>query len=205
MPEQTRTFIAAVPSDGARRRALSLVATLQAAGADVRWSREENLHFTIKFLGDLGPGQLRAVCQTASDVAGRHAPFSIQLRGAGAFPNAARPGTIWLGAGDGQAAMADLAKDLDRALRKLRFPKERRAFHSHVTLGRVRRGGGPQFRALADAIREQNAFDGGPTTIRELVVFASRLTSPGPIYEMLHRAELAGGEETEVEGRKTKV
>ena len=128
--------------------------------------------------------------RSAGAVAGV-APFDLEIRGAGAFPNPARPRVIWLGSAEGQEPMADLAERIESALEKLGFPREDRRFHAHLTLGRVRRGG-PAVSALASLVQEHADAQIGRTPVDEVVIFSSQLKPTGAIYEALDRAELGG-------------
>jgi 2'-5' RNA ligase len=186
-----RTFIAVETSEAVRDRVVDLIRALQAARADVKWVERQNLHLTLKFLGDVTDPDLPRVCEAAQQAAAGLPPFDLQIRAAGAFPHPGRPRTLWLGAGEGADATAALAAQIEKALAKLGFPKEGRRFETHLTIGRVR-GGGPALAELGRLLREQAAFDAGRFRVAEVVVFASHLSPKGPTYEPLARAALAG-------------
>ena len=85
--------------------------------------------------------------------------------------------------------MGHLQTAVERALAKRGFPKEGRAFHPHLTIGRMRQGG-PTMAELPQLLQDQAGFAAGVSTVRELVVFASYLSQTGPTYEPLARAPL---------------
>jgi len=185
-----RTFIAVEVSDEVRRLAGRLVERLARSQADVKWVEAHNLHLTLKFLGDVPDARTAEVCQAVAEVSRQIPGFVISLCGAGAFPNAGRPRTIWMGVDRGREQLAELHRGIDAALAKLGFPADGRRFHPHLTLGRVRRGG-PAMRELGRLIQENERFDGATTEVVTVTVFASFLDKSGPTYQVLGRAELA--------------
>ena len=134
MKQTVRTFIAVEMNDRVRQQAVALVESLAAAGADVKWVDAQNLHLTIKFLDEVAMKEIPRVCEAVARAAAGAAPFEMEIRGAGAFPNAARPKTVWLGAGGGEEQMAALFAALETSLAKLGFRKEARRFVPHLTL-----------------------------------------------------------------------
>lgn len=191
MMKKIRTFIAVELSPAVVAQAVSLVGQLRPAGADVKWVESQNMHLTLKFLGDVREEDTADVCRVVTKAAADFLPFDIALGGAGAFPNARRPRTLWIGVTQGEKELVSLQTAIERVLAKRGFPKEHRAFHPHLTIGRVREGG-PATAELGQAIQEHADFAAGTSTVREVVVFASYLSSTGPTYEALGRAALGG-------------
>jgi len=192
MKSRIRTFVAVQISAETRRRAGNLIERLRAAGADVKWVAPENLHLTLKFLGDVDAQEIPDVCRAIQTALADRAPFEFEVRGAGAFPKPDRPRTVWLGVTEGQDDLIAMNDRLEKPLAKLGFRRENRAFTPHLTIGRVR-GGGPNVAALAELIGKNADFDARRTEVSEAVVFASHLDRSGPTYEPLARAQLAGG------------
>jgi 2'-5' RNA ligase len=191
MTHTIRTFIAVEMDPAIRRAAKGLIEKFREAGADVGWAATENMHLTLKFLGDVRDADVPRVCQAVREAVAGVAPFELEIRGAGAFPNLSRPRVIWLGAAEGEEAMANLADRIEAVLESLGFPREARRFHAHLTLGRVRRGG-PAISALARLVQEHAAAEIGRSSVEEVVVFSSQLKPTGAVYEALDRAELGG-------------
>jgi len=191
MRHTVRTFVAVEISAENRKAAERLIKSLRSAGADVKWVVPDNLHLTLKFLGNVPAERLPEVCGAVEEAAKRQAPFTLGLCGAGAFPNAARPRVIWLGVREGTEPIVALAEAVEGALERLGFRREGRKFHPHLTLGRVRRSG-PGTAALARLLGEHADFDAGRVEIQQTVVFSSQLTRSGPIYEPLAHAPLDG-------------
>jgi 2'-5' RNA ligase len=195
MTNTIRTFIAVEMDPAIRRAAAALIDKFRAAGADVGWVAAENMHLTLKFLGDLREEDVPRVCEAVRGAVAGVAPFELEIRGAGAFPNLSRPRVIWLGAAKGDEAMADLADRIEAVLESLGLPREARRFHAHLTLGRVRRTQrmpGPAISALTRLVQEHAAAQIGRTSVEEVVVFSSQLKPTGAVYEALCRAELGG-------------
>jgi RNA 2',3'-cyclic 3'-phosphodiesterase len=189
MKSTVRTFVAVELDEAVRARASELIAALRASPAEVKWVDAHNLHLTLKFLDEVPLTDIPAVCAAVQAAAAKIEPFEMQIRGAGAFPNAGRPRTIWLGAREGVEAMAALHKHLEDSLAKVGFRKEHRRFQAHLTIGRVR-GGGPAIKQLGDLLWQYADFNAGQLSVDELVVFSSQLERTGPIYEALGRAPL---------------
>jgi len=191
MKQTTRTFVAVETSPAVRDRTQKLIDRLRATPANVKWVERQNLHITLKFLGDVALNETARVCQAVAKAAENVSPFDLEICGAGAFPNPGRPRTVWLGASQGEEAMRALHKHVESALAKLGFRKDNRAFRTHLTIGRVRRGG-IGLAELGQLIRQHADFLAGRTPVAEVIVFASHLGPSGPTYEALGRAKLCG-------------
>jgi len=189
MTNKIRTFIAVELSDAVRAEAQRLVERLRPAGGDARWVQPQNMHLTLKFLGDVREDALADVCRVVGKAAAEFAPFEVAIGGAGAFPDLRRPRTLWIGVTQGQQELIRLQTAVERALAKRGFPKENRDFQPHLTIGRIRESG-PAMTELGNQIQAHADFAAGRSTVREVVVFASHLASSGPTYEPLARAKL---------------
>src|SRR5439155_9603340 len=109
------------------------------AGTPVKWVEPENLHVTLLFLGEVDAREVLEVCKTVQRTAAVIAPFAIDVRGVGCFPNLRRPRTLWVGVGDGSAKMVGLHDALEGPLLQLGcYRREDRGFTPHVTLGRTK-------------------------------------------------------------------
>ncbi|MCU0879638.1 MAG: RNA 2',3'-cyclic phosphodiesterase [Pirellulaceae bacterium] len=118
-----RTFIAVELSSSVTARAGELIHRLRVAAAQVNWVRTQQMHLTLKFLGDVPDVDTPDICRVTSEVAAQFEPFEITFRGAGAFPTAEHPRTIWIGIEDGRDELIALHAALETALhRELGFP-----------------------------------------------------------------------------------
>ncbi|HEV3003704.1 MAG TPA: RNA 2',3'-cyclic phosphodiesterase, partial [Pirellulales bacterium] len=138
MSRPLRTFIAVAASHEVRMRARQLIGELSSTAAKVRWVEPENLHYSLKFLGDVELLEIPKVCEAVTRAVTDKPPFEITALGAGAFPDLRRPRTIWLGVADGSESMVELNGAIERELAPLGFRREQRRFRPHLTLGRVR-------------------------------------------------------------------
>ncbi len=123
-------------ADEAARWTAALAAD-PATGRGVRWVRSEGLHLTLHFFGEVPEGErARVSAALAAGVAAAPGTFDLVLEGLGAFPSAARPRVIWLGAGEGAARLVRLQAAVSAAVSAEGFPVDARPFHPHLTLGR---------------------------------------------------------------------
>jgi 2'-5' RNA ligase len=191
MQRVVRAFIAVEISAEVRLRAGRLIARLEATGANVRWVKPEDLHLTLKFLGDVDLRDVPEVCSAVARAAATISPFTLRIAGAGAFPNATKPRTVWLGADEGVGEMGHLHERLGTSLAEIGFRPEQRRFRPHLTIGRVRSADRGMI-ALAETLNENRDFVGGVVDVDEVVTFSSELQRSGPIYEVLSTAPLEG-------------
>ncbi len=191
MKKTLRTFVAVEISEPIRAAAEDLVASLSATAANVKWVEPHNLHVSLKFLGEVSQREIVDVCRAVERGAKAIDPFTLEIRGAGAFPTAARPRTVWIGAGEGADKMIVLHDRVETALAELGYREEHRRFQSHLTIGRVR-GAGPGIAELGHLLQQHADDILGSVEVRKATVFCSTLTSDGPIYEVLGTARLGG-------------
>jgi RNA 2',3'-cyclic 3'-phosphodiesterase len=116
--------------------------------------------------------------------------FELEVRGAGAFPAADRPRTLWLGAGTGAQSMVALQAGIQRQLDLLGHRGESRRYVPHLTLGRA--GGKSPPRSLVRELASLADYDAGAMLVDEVTVFSSKLGPEGPVYDVLAHAQLAG-------------
>jgi len=187
--KRTRTFIALDPGKAIRDRLVSLQENLGKAGADVKWVEPDNLHLTLLFLGEVDQRELAPVCKAVAEVVAQHAGFPLSIEQAGAFPNARRPRTLWVGVGTGTQEVTALHDALERPLLGLGcYRREERAYSPHLTVGRVKADHPAE--DLTKALAKYATWSAGEAIIREVHVMGSELTPKGPVYTVLSRAAL---------------
>jgi 2'-5' RNA ligase len=188
MEKTIRTFIAFELPTAFAQLAAELQNHLQAQGLKLRWVRPQNIHLTLKFLGELPVGQIADVSQAMQRAAGAVAPFTMQVQGMGVFPGMRSPRVLWIGLGGRTDALATLHARLEDALADLALPKDKRAFKAHLTLARIDRG--VDVRQLLAGIAQSGRF--APKTLQasELILFKSDLRPQGAVYSPLARAPL---------------
>ena len=145
---------------------------------------------------DVQGGRVVRLQQGAADRATAYAddPVAVarEFAAAGAFPDASRPKTLWIGVapGEGFDRLEALNSAIeDRLHDQMGFPRERRRFHPHLTIGRVNSGGEAQ-QTLSEIVQQHAHFDASITEIDEVLIFASYLEKSGPTYNVMGRAEL---------------
>lgn len=132
-----RLFVALNIPDAERERiAAEVLDPLRERLPAVRWVRPETLHVTLAFLGERSDAELREAHTVVREVAATRAPIRVRLSGLGVFPDAERPRVLWLGVAD-PAPVRELHRVFERERARLGVPAEGRAYHPHVTLGRV--------------------------------------------------------------------
>jgi len=154
---------------------------LEVARADVKFVEPENIHLTLKFLGEIEPSLVEQVSQVVKETSFQ--PFSVRLEGMGVFPNLRRPRVVWAGITDGVSQLAEIWKNVDAKLSELGFEKERRRFSPHITIGRVRSGRNRD--RLVEEISTLSSYEFGGLHVDRIVLKKSVLTPRGPIYTTL--------------------
>lgn len=182
-----RVFLAVFPPASVQAAAHEVTAALRRPDDRMSWVKRENLHYTMRFLGDLGADGERRAGEAAREAAAKHPPFDATLGAPGAFPNPRRARVVWLGLAAGAEALQALARDLESALRARGFERADKPFAAHLTLGRARDRDRDVSAALAGAVVAPASFRVG-----ELLVVRSTLSPKGSIYETSVRAPLGG-------------
>lgn len=179
-----RLFIALnLPPELRARIAVEVLTPLRARVPGVRWVREETLHITLAFLGERSEADAREARAAVREVAATQRPFHVSLTGLGIFPGLARPRVVWLGLSD-PTPVHELHRVLEPKRSRLGIPAERRAYHPHVTLGRVPPHAGREVRNTL--VRALGAVKSGvPVTFGSLDLMSSALTPQGARYTVL--------------------
>lgn len=180
MSELHRIFIAVEVAPELQQVIAETEQRLEEAGAKLRWTKPANLHFTLRFLGEIPLAQVAKAKVATREAAAGVTPFSIELTSMGAFPSVQRPRVVWVGVGEGHEAMQALAERLDERLAHYRFPLESRPFQVHLTLARVRdsREWGSLVRAL-DRFKDTVI---GSQPVDQMLVMESQLSPRGSTY-----------------------
>jgi 2'-5' RNA ligase len=187
--ETWRVFCAIELPDTARALVLKHIARLKEAVPDARasWSRDSNLHLTLKFLGETPQTSVPDISNAASRAVSGIEPFSIRLEQTGSFPKGSQPRVLWVGIDDSSGKLNELHLRLETESAKVGFEKESRPFHPHLTIARLRQ---PQHaRTLAVAHKELE-FAPVEIAVSELLVIRSELSSAGSKYSIISRHPL---------------
>jgi 2'-5' RNA ligase len=189
--ESWRLFIAIELSSALRSRVKRHIDQLRQAVPDARasWAREENLHLTLKFLGETAVTKVEALSRATQHAADQFSPFEIIIGGCGAFPSSGQPRVLWLGIADLTNNLSTLSRCLEDECAKAGFLRESRPFSPHLTVARLRQPHGAH--RLAEVHREIG-FDSIPAKVRELCLVRSELRSEGSRYTVIARHEFPG-------------
>lgn len=177
-----RIFIAIFPPPEVQATLFRAARDLPIDG-NVRQVRQENIHLTLKFLGETEKDSLENIRSILRETARRHEPIHIQLSGLGAFPSERKARVLWSGVEEGSARLSSLVADLEDGLYSLGFEREGRNYKPHATLGRVR--GRPA--------RLPKGYEVRPSgfTARRLNLVESVLGPEGATYEKLESYALS--------------
>jgi len=189
--ERLRLFVAADIPLEIRELLDSTMKRLRGEGIDARWVKPENLHLTLKFIGEYGEEGLERLSREIHKAAERSGPFEAVLGGCGAFPSRRKARVIWVGMSDGVDDAAAIARKLDSRLEKAGVKREQRQFRGHLTLARLRR---PQ--DCTEVLESMSGMLEGlqdlPFRVEEIRLFRSILKPQGPMYVELEKVTLGG-------------
>jgi RNA 2',3'-cyclic 3'-phosphodiesterase len=183
-----RLFVALEIPSGVRVNLAHMLRELREISSQPRWVRLENLHLTLKFIGELAPEKLGAIRRALAGVRS-DAPVTLQFRGLGFFPSEKRPRVFWAGM-VASPNLKLLAADIDSATEKLDIPGEQRPFSPHLTLARFQPPGLPE--KLRLAIRENLAREFGWLETRQFHLIESKLKPSGAEYTTVQSFSFAG-------------
>ena len=177
-----RTFIAIAIPDDCKQLLHRLQHPLRDSGADVRWTPIDNIHLTLKFLGEADPATIPVLVERLRGVVAPQVRFSLRLHRVGGFPDLRQPRVIWCGIEGEIERLKLLHAGIETACSQAGFPAEPRPFQPHLTLGRVR--GKRNLHRLLDCIRIIDDHE-GTFEVCEIGLYQSTLTPQGSIYKML--------------------
>lgn len=187
--ESIRAFIAVPASDEVRRLVKDVVGNLRWVGADVKWVEPENVHITVKFLGNISQEDAAKLGPALSEALRGTGGFDIAVAEAGTFPRGRKaPRVVWLGLGEGFEALKSVALKVEDVCAGLGFEREARSFKAHLTIGRVRRGSA-KLRELAEAVAGVE-FKPLKLKVDRVNLIRSRLSPRGPTYTVLESIAL---------------
>lgn len=183
-----RTFIAVELPEEVRENLARQIGLFKNHAPLVKWSRPDNLHLTLRFLGDVKEPDLEELFDAMENAVDGIQPFALEVLGTGAFPNWRHPRVVWAGCGEGAEDAIALAEAVENACVDLGYEKEHRPFQPHLTLGRVKQPADAM--GLSEAVRGLEKKEFGYVDVDAVVVFMSSLRRTGPVYSPMARFEL---------------
>ena len=159
----------------------SVTSSLMGLGGDLKPVERENIHLTLKFLGNISQAKLEQVKSALGRV--RFHPFTIEIKGAGAFPNTNRINVIWVGIGEGWTEVQKIYEQTEKLFFELGFPRENRNFTPHITIARVKSA--KNRHEMAEFLGRLSEKNFGSCKIDSIRLKQSVLSRSGPTYSTL--------------------
>ena len=186
-----RAFIAVEIPFAMREAACGATVPLQKAlGSTVRWVPTENMHLTLKFLGDVSPSNLDLLSDMLRAETNLFDCFELHLNGLGTFPSLKRPRVIYIDI-QAPAALAALQRGIDSASHRLGYESEARRFSPHLTIGRVKQNVTASEQKLIRQALEETRIDSlGTARVDSVHLYKSDLAPGGSVYTRLYSAPL---------------
>ncbi|MDI6784359.1 MAG: RNA 2',3'-cyclic phosphodiesterase [bacterium] len=190
-PQYIRTFIAIALPDEIHHNLAEFQNSLKKHQADISWVKPENIHLTLQFLSEIHPNLVDKVGHCLEEVVPAYPSFTFEIAGTGVFPNPKRARVLWIGITQGKEQVNQLQSAIEKSLDKLNIPKEDRAFHPHLTLGRVRSP--KNLDTVVSDLLNQPKLSPGTVTVTQVTLFSSKLSPAGAIYTLLKQIPLKSG------------
>jgi 2'-5' RNA ligase len=174
-----RSFIAIEIPDAVKSSVKDIIRKVEADTRGVRWVPVENMHLTLKFLGEVKEDLISEIDSRLRSIGRRHRNFSVGVSGSGAFPDFKRPNVFWIGL-ESSDKLRSLFKDIDILMSEIGFERESRGFSPHLTIGRVK-----DKRGIDNATRELATYKDtffGTIEVREILLMKSVLKPSGAEY-----------------------
>jgi 2'-5' RNA ligase len=193
-PEHVRSFIAINLPPEVQAKLAEFQREFNAAvpGDDLRWTQPEQIHLTLKFLGNIAQGELSQVEDALRRGSQGVGPFAVRARGAGCFPDLRRPRILWVGFDGALDYLMRLQAAIARETGRW-GEREEREFHPHLTLGRVKKASREVASALGRHLEQARPRDFGSWQVEQVDLMQSDLSSAGPRYTRLAGVRLAPG------------
>ena len=185
-----RTFIAFDLSEEIKLELKRLQKELKTTEPDMKWSNPQNIHLTLKFLGEVNEEKIKEIKQLLDEVSSKIKPFEITLDKIGSFPSLDRMKVVWVGIDKGSKNAIETANLIEDSCEKIGLFKEERKFSAHLTLGRVKSGKNKiilKEKILSLEVRPLKH------TIDKIILYKSTLTREGPIYDSLYEVNFKNG------------
>ncbi len=196
-----RAFIAVEISEEQRKKLTEFQSALEKCGADLKIVEPENLHMTLRFLGEISEQELEKAKKGLQFAVSGLQSFSLSIKGAGVFPNLNYIRVVWAGVEKGKEELSSIAEKINSeikvgekdALRSAssvsRFARDERGFSAHITVARAKTAKSKE--KIAEILKEYLNFDFGETTVSEIKIKESKLSPKGPVYSDLFSVKLS--------------
>jgi 2'-5' RNA ligase len=183
-----RTFVAIDLEREIKNNISKFLERLDTGLRNVRWIKFQGMHITLKFLGEVGEEKLHEIKEALRSTAAEFRPFSLQIKGTGTFPHAKRnPRILWLGV-ECDPILINLQEKMELKLENIGFPREKRKYHPHLTLGRVK---APfKLQPILDELGKNKDVLFGEMSVTKTTLFQSILKPTGAEYKIISEISL---------------
>jgi len=185
-----RSFLAIELPEPILRKIGEVQGDLRSTHAEVGWTNPKKIHLTLKFFGNIEESRIDPISKSIEEPVRKTLPFSLKVRGVGAFPHLKNPRVIWIGLVDDKEVLTSFQKQIETQLEKIGIQPEDRPFHPHLTLGRMKSSRGKE--GLVERIERHREEEFGDFQVERMVLFKSDLRPSGPIYTPLKEWRLGG-------------
>ena len=174
-----RAFLAIDLKEEFKPQIKEIIEDFKTLNTDIKFVEVENLHFTLKFFGDVDENKINQISEIVSNTLEGFDPFNLKIQGCGAFPNLNHIKVIWLGTEE-NTILNSLHDDLDDEFSKIGFKKDSR-FSNHLTIGRMKSAKNKN--QVKEKLNDYKTVEIGEMSIGRISLKKSTLTPDGPIYE----------------------
>jgi 2'-5' RNA ligase len=183
-----RTFLAVDLDPNIKASLSELISLLSRKESGVRWAKKQGMHITLKFLGEIPESKIQSIINSLRKACDSHDSFQLSFKGTGFFPHQSNfPRILWAGIEHSHDLIA-LHKRIEDEFEKLGFPREKRRFHPHLTLGRVKSN--KNIATVLEGLSDHRETNFGSMLVRSVTFFKSTLKPTGAEYDVLSSIEL---------------
>lgn len=176
---KTRAFLAIDLKSEFKPQINEIIEDFKTLNTNVKYVEVENLHFTLKFFGDVDEGEIAEISEVVKDTLKEFKPFTLKIQGCESFPNLNHIKVIWIGS-ENNPILNDLHDKLDEGFSKIGFKKDSR-FSTHLTIGRMKSAKNKN--QVKEKLLDYKDIEIGEMSISSVALKKSTLTPNGPIYE----------------------
>lgn len=181
--ERVRAFIALDISSDIKEKLSNLQKSLKDTDIKIRWVAPENIHITLKFLGNVEGNKISKIKNVLREVVEENEAFIIKFTGIGAFPHLHNPRVIWVGIEEGEAGLKKINQKIEEGLKKIKIKREGKEFQPHLTIGRMKSSFNKKI--MIDLINKYKDEKWGEIVAEKITLYKSTLTAKGPVYSPL--------------------
>jgi 2'-5' RNA ligase len=184
-----RSFIAIELPEEVKAALIGIQDEFKESRADIRWVKPDNIHLTLKFLGEIDGKNIGNIVQKVEGACAKYSFFELGISGIGVFPNIRSPRVLWVGIQYAEA-LAGLQSEIETGMASIGYERERRKFSPHLTLGRFRSAKGEK--AISEKIEMYKNDRIGSIGVQSISLMKSELSPSGARYSRVAEIALAG-------------